>query len=130
LIILNFVTKPKLIRKCPNMIFNFSQKMIFNFANLMIFFSKKKRPNIFFSYFFFTFVQNFKLKKKRISWHVHLNVFNHIVRFWICFWEKVFSYLVLWLWIGDKVRWAGCTFEVVAKKTKCQKINVNFLQSN
>jgi len=46
------------------MILNFSQKMILNFANLMIFFSKKKRPNIFFSYLFFTFVQNFKKRKK------------------------------------------------------------------
>jgi hypothetical protein len=36
--------------------------------------------------------------------------------------EKVFSYLVLWFWIGNKVRWAGCTFEEVTKKTKCQKI--------
>jgi hypothetical protein len=41
--------------------------------------------------------------------------------------EKVFSYLVLWLSIGDEVNWVGCTFEEVVEKTKCQKMNVNFL---
>jgi hypothetical protein len=30
--------------------------------------------------------------------------------------EKVFSYVVLWLWIGDKVSWFGCIFEELAKK--------------
>jgi hypothetical protein len=39
--------------------------------------------------------------------------------------KKEFSYSILWLWIGDKVSWAGCTFEEVAEKTKYQKMNVN-----
>jgi len=47
------------------------------------FFPKKKQwSNILFSYLFFIFVQNFKPKKKSSSWHVYLNVFNHIVAFW------------------------------------------------
>jgi hypothetical protein len=45
----------------------------------------------------------------------------------IIFEKKIFSYLILWLWNGDKVSWAECTFE---EKTKCQKMNVNFLQRN
>jgi hypothetical protein len=44
--------------------------------------------------------------------------------------ENVFSYLVLWLWIGDKVLWVSCTFEKLVEKTKGQKMNVNFLQPN
>jgi hypothetical protein len=47
----------------------------------------------------------------------------------IIFGENI-SYLVLWLWIGDKVSWVGCTFEELANKTKCQKMNVNVLQPN
>jgi hypothetical protein len=58
---------------------------------------------------FFTIVQKFKPKKKNLSWHVYLNVFNHIVTFWknymnfcICwvsesFLKKVVSYLVLYV---------------------------------
>ncbi len=32
--------------------------------------------------------------------------------------------------IGTKSLEAGCTFEKVPKKTKCQKMNVNFSQPN
>jgi hypothetical protein len=49
----------------------------------MIFFSKKKVNKFYvFSYLFFTVVQNFKPKRKEdLSWHVYLNVFNHIATF-------------------------------------------------
>jgi len=63
-------------------------------------------------------------------------LFNHIVTFckkyinFYVFLENVFSYLVLWLLIGDKVFWVRCTFEEFAEKTKGQKMNVNFLQPN
>jgi hypothetical protein len=39
--------------------------------------------NILFSYLFFTFVQNFKPQKKDLLWHVYLNVFNHIVIYFL-----------------------------------------------
>jgi hypothetical protein len=41
------------------------------------------------------------------------------------FGESIFIF-GLWLWIGDKVSWAGCTFEEVAEKIKCQKIECEF----
>jgi hypothetical protein len=34
----------------------------------------------------------------------------------------IFSFVVM--------DWAGCTFEEDTEKTKCQKMNVNFLQPN
>jgi hypothetical protein len=64
----------------------------------------------------------------------HYHIFKVLHKFLrmmgaITIFGKVFSYVVLWLWIGDKVSWAGCIFEELAKK-KCQKMNVNFLQPN
>jgi hypothetical protein len=54
------------------------------FANLMTFFSNKKM--IKYSLFIFIFhiyakFQTKKKKKKDSSWHVYLDVFNHIVTF-------------------------------------------------
>jgi hypothetical protein len=89
--------------------------MIFSFLqNLMTFFSKKKIDQIFSFHTYFSHlckISNPKKKKKKdFSWHVYLNVLNHMVTFWkncilfLCvydgcnnqFLEKIFSYLVLW----------------------------------
>jgi hypothetical protein len=48
--------KPKSIGKCRNMIFNFFKSNDF--------FLKKMCSNVLFSYTFFTFVKNFRAKKK------------------------------------------------------------------
>jgi hypothetical protein len=66
------LTKPKLVGKCCN--------MIFNFCKYNDYFLQKKRSNIPLSYLFFTFVQNFKSKKENLSWHGYLNVFKHILK--------------------------------------------------
>ncbi len=130
---LNIVTKPKPIGKCCNMIFIF-----FKFNDFLY---KKKWSNIFFSYFLFTFVQNFNLKqrKKYSSWHVFLNVFNHIVTFFkelhgflymigaiFTFGENSFIFSFVGYGLVAKSLAAWCTFEKVEEKTKCQKMmNVN-----
>jgi hypothetical protein len=100
----------------------------------MTLFSKKKNS---FSYLFFTFVQNFKPKNKDIfSWHVYLNVLNHIVTFWKKTW--IFAWWGALIIFGKgssvlslvgyglvtKTFRVGCTFKVVVDKTKCQKMNV------
>jgi hypothetical protein len=101
-------------RECNNVIFIF-------FANLMIFFSKSKWSNISFPYLFFTFVQNFKPKRKKekdISWHMYMNVFNHIVTLlkelheFLCtidainiFGKNSLIFSFVSYGIGDKVTW-------------------------
>ncbi len=108
----------------------------------MVFFSKTNVTKHYLFILIFHICANFQTTKKNFSWVIYLNVFNHIVAFWkkrhnflcmmgaiIIFGENI-SYLVLWLWIGDKVSWVGCTFEELANKTKCQKMNVNVLQPN
>ncbi len=122
----------------------FEHDFQFFFANLMTFFSwKKKWSNISFSYYFFSHLCKISNKKKtdydmciwifsitlshfeRITWiFVYDKCQNH-------FWKKMVSYLVLWImnwWqshLGPDAhlrRWQ--------RKTKCQKMNVNFLQLN
>jgi hypothetical protein len=109
------------------------------FATWFLNFCQKKWLNILFSYLFFTFMQNFKPKKRKkdSSWYVYLNVFNGIVTFWKnymnffayngChnhFWRKHFHIFF-------------CDYRLVTKsvvldahlkrcqKKKCQKMNVN-----
>jgi len=72
------LTKPKPIRKCHNMIFNFLQK-----SN--DFFSPKiKVTKYSLLIFIFHICAKFQTKKKKkdSSWHVYLNIFYHIVTFW------------------------------------------------
>ncbi len=76
------------------------------FVNLMTFFSQKKSDKIFSFHIYFSRLWKFSKRKKRLSGHVYLNVFNHIVTFlknkmnflWLPYplLKKLVSYLVLW----------------------------------
>ncbi len=86
--------------------------MIIIFKYIYCFFSPKKGDQIVFFHIYFTYLCKISNLKKRLVM------------------AKIFSYLVLWLWIGDKINWSRCTFEKVAHEIKCQRMNVNFLQPN
>jgi hypothetical protein len=105
----------------------------------MMFSSKKS--NILFSYLFFILVQNFK--KKKHCHHMRILMFSitspHFERItWILcvmsaitnFEESSFVFSFVSYGLVTKSFGTGCTFEQVAKKTKCQKMNVNFFTTN
>jgi hypothetical protein len=115
------------------------------FANLMIFFLKQK-SNIPFSYLFFTFVHIFKPKKKEKKtshdmciwmFSITLSHFERIT--WIFAYDGCHNYFfeinylmfnIVDYGLVTKSLGAECTFEEVAEKINCQKMNVNFLQPN
>jgi hypothetical protein len=75
-----------------------------SFANLMTFFSKKKWSKYSLFIFIFHIYAKFQIRINESSWHVYLNVFNHIVTFlknymkfciWWChnhFWKRKFIF--------------------------------------
>jgi hypothetical protein len=118
-----------------------SQQFIFIFFKSSDF-SLQKKSNILFSYLFFTFVQIFKQNKK-ICHHMCIWMFSitlshfEIITWILCmmsaitiFEESCFIFSFVNYGFVTKSFGTRCTFEQVAKKKKCQKMNVNFLTTN
>jgi hypothetical protein len=87
-------------------------------------------------YLFFTFMQNFKpRKKKRLIMTCVFECFQSHCHIWKDFLNMMGAIIMFgknnftWNFVGyglvTKSLGVGCTFEEVAKKTKCQKMNVN-----
>ncbi len=102
------------------------------FANLMNFSFKKKWLNICAKVFFFfkrtcqvfeCFQSHCHILKKL---HEFLNMMSAI----IIFEKNSFIFSFVGYGLMTKSLEARCTFEKVAEKTKCQKMNVKFLQQN
>jgi hypothetical protein len=144
--ILKIVTKSKPLGKCSNMIFNFFC------ANPMTFFSEKKSDQIFPFHkkkisHLFKFSNPKKLikkKKKKLImscvfefFQSHCHILKELHEFFCMmtaitnFRKKIVSYLVLWImnWWQSHLG-LGAHLTRWQRKTKCQKMNVNFLQPN
>jgi hypothetical protein len=92
--------------------------------------------NIPFLYLFFTFVQNFKPKKKRKKTHHDMCILKIVHDFFsmmgalTIFGKGGFIFSFVSYGLVTKSLGAGCTFEEVAEKIKCQKMNVDFFTTN
>jgi hypothetical protein len=112
------------------------------FANLMNFFSQKKDQNFLFIFIFHVCAkfQTKKKKKKMIMTCVfecfqsHCHILKELHEFFCMigaipiFGKNSFIFSFVDYGLMTKSLGARCTFEEVAEKTKCQKMNVNFLQ--
>ncbi len=110
------------------------------FTNLMIFSQNiNKNP---FSYLILKFLYNFKPKKNLVMacvfecFQSHGHILKELNEFYLMkdaitiFEKNIFIFSFVDYGLVTKSLGVGCTFEEVAKETKCQKVNVNFLQPN
>jgi len=124
------ITKPKPIGKCCNMIFNFCKSIDF-------FFSKKKVIK----YSLFIFIVHICAKSqteknKRLlltcvseCFQSHCHTFKELHEFLMCAvtigGETRFIFSFVRYGLVRKSLGVGCTFQKMAQKTKCPKMNVN-----
>jgi hypothetical protein len=123
----NFLkTKPKPIKKCHNMIFNFWKSNDF--------FQKPKVIRYSLFIFIFHICANFQIKKEEMCIWIFSITMSHFERItWILhmicaitiFGESSFIFNFVGYGLVIKSLGTRCTFEKVEKKTKHQKMNMN-----